>query len=81
MSKIRQFIVDNFLFGDGDELREETSFLETNIIDSTGILELIMFIEEGFGIHIEDDEVVPENLDTINNIECFVHRKLLGDTI
>ena len=72
---IRQFIIDNFLFEDNGKLDEKTSFLETGIIDSTGILELIMFLEETFDIQIEDDELVPENLDTLNNVEVFVGAK------
>lgn len=75
-SKVREFIVENFLFGDGETLAEETSFLESGIIDSTGILELIFFLEETFGIKIEDDELVPENMDSLKNISRFMERKL-----
>lgn len=73
---IRAFIVENFLFGeDAAWLEEETSFLESGVIDSTGILEIIMFIEETFGIHVEDDEIVPENLDSLKNLAAFLARK------
>jgi acyl carrier protein len=73
--QVQQFIVDNFLFGDSSQLDTDTSFLNESIIDSTGILELIMFLEETFDIHIEDQELIPENLDSLNNIEQFVKTK------
>ena len=75
-SKIRAFVVENYLFGDDDGLEESTSFLDTGIIDSTGILELINFISEEFFITIEDEELVPENLDSINNVTAFIGRKV-----
>ncbi len=71
-SKVREYIVENFLFGDGEKLNEDTSFMEEGIIDSTGILELVFFIEENFGIKIEDDELVPENMDSLNNIAGYL---------
>ncbi len=73
--KVQQFIVDNFLFGDSGQLDADTSFLNEGIVDSTGILELIMFLEETFDIHIEDKELIPENLDSLNNIQQFVSLK------
>ena len=80
-NKIREYIVDNFLFGDdSSSLSDEDSFLETGIIDSTGILELITFIEEDYGISIEDDELLPENLDSLNNVEKFIKRKRSNDS-
>ncbi len=72
---VRAFLNDNFLFGDDKELEEETSFLENGIIDSTGILELVAILEEKFGIVIEDDEIVPENLDSLKNITKFLQAK------
>ncbi len=74
--KIKTFIVENFLFGSEDGLKDETSFLEEGIIDSTGILELVTFLEEEFSITIEDEELVPENLDSINNVTAFLERKI-----
>lgn len=74
--KIKTFIVDNFMFGSADGLTEETSFLDEGIIDSTGILELVDFLEQEFGIKIEDEELVPENLDSIANVDAFIERKL-----
>ena len=75
-SKIREFVVENFLFGDGESLKEDTSFLEEGIIDSTGILELLMFLEKTYSIKVEDDEVIPENLDNLRKIARFIDRKL-----
>ena len=76
---VRGFIVDNFLFGTEDEsLTDDASFLETGIIDSTGILELITFVEKTFEITIADDEMLPENLDSLDQISAFVLRKRGG---
>jgi acyl carrier protein len=75
---VRDFIVENFLFGDGERLNDNTSFMEEGIIDSTGILELVFFLEENFGIKVEDDELVPENMDNLQNIARFLERKLAG---
>jgi len=77
--KIRTFIVDNFLFGDGSNLANDTSFLEERIIDSTGILQIISYIEEEFDIKINDEEIIPENLDSLSNINVFLNRKLSHD--
>lgn len=75
-SEIRAFIVDNFLFGqDGGRLTDDQSFLEGGIIDSTGLLELVGFIEQQYGILVEDRELVPENLDSLHNVSEFVARK------
>jgi len=74
--KVRAFIVENFLFGVDDELTDATSFLEDGVIDSTGILELVEFIEEEFSMSIDEEELMPENLDSLNNIELFLTNKL-----
>lgn len=75
---LRNFIVDTFLFGDGANLREDTSFLENGIIDSTGILELITFLEETYQISIQDNELVPDNLDSLKKVEQFLSKKING---
>ena len=62
---IREFVVENFLFGEANGFKDETSFLEEGIIDSTGILELVTYLEDEFSITVEDEELVPENLDSI----------------
>jgi acyl carrier protein len=73
---IRQFIIANFLFGsDSSDLKNNTSFLESGTIDSTGILELIQFVEATFGIHVDDTEMMPEYLDSLDNIARFIARK------
>ena len=74
--KIRQFIVENFLFGDDNGLKDDTSFLDEGIIDSTGILELVSFLEEEFSISVEDEELIPENLDSIMNVVAYLERKM-----
>jgi len=72
----RSFVVENFLFGDESRLEEDTSFLESGIIDSTGMLELVGFLEERFCIRVEDEEFVPDNLDSVQNIAAFIASKL-----
>lgn len=76
IEKVRTFIVENFLFGDGSTLKDDSSFLQERIVDSTGILEIITFLETEFSIKIEDDELLPENLDSLNNIDAFLKRKM-----
>jgi acyl carrier protein len=77
VATIRQFVIENFLFEEDANLKEETSFLETGIIDSTGILELVSFLEETFEIAIEDEELIPENLDSIANVAQYLRKKLV----
>jgi acyl carrier protein len=74
--QVRQFIDENFLFGeDGAALADDTSLLDAGLVDSTGILELVAFIESDFGIQIADAEIVPENLDSISAIATYVAGK------
>ena len=73
---IYNFVVENFLFGRADGLAVDDSLVSKGVIDSTGILELISFIQERFGIRMEDQEVVPDNLDSIRNLVGFVARRL-----
>jgi acyl carrier protein len=76
-TEIRQFVIDNFLFGQTDkQLGNGDSFLESGIIDSTGVLELIAFLESKFAISIGDEELVPANLDSVDRVSSFVERKL-----
>jgi acyl carrier protein len=72
---IRDFIIENFLFGETNGLEDDTSFLENGIIDSTGILELVTYLEDTFGIEVEDEELVPENLDSIANVVQYLTTK------
>lgn len=73
---VKKFIVDHFLFGDGSALQNDTSFLEKGIIDSTGFLEVVSFLEETYSITVEDDELLPENFECLNNIDQFLQKKL-----
>jgi acyl carrier protein len=75
-NRIREFIVENFLFGNEDGVKDDSSFLDEGIIDSTGILELVSFLEEEYSISVEDEELVPENLDSINNVVAYLERKM-----
>ena len=74
--QVKSFIVDNFLFGQGgDKITGDTSLMDNGIVDSTGILELVAFLEETWSIEVEDEELIPENLDTLGNITCFIQKK------
>ena len=76
--KVRQFVVTNFYVADVASLNDEQSLLDAGIVDSTGVLEVIAFIEGEFSIKVEDAEMVPENLDSISNITRFVTKKKQG---
>ena len=76
--RVRQFITSNFYVADPAALSDEDSLLEAGIIDSTGVLELLGFLEREFGITMSDDEILPENLDSIARLASFVGKKL-GD--
>ena len=76
IQQIRSFIFENFLF-DADEisLGNEDSFLEQGVIDSTGVLELVEWLEETFSMKVQDEELVPENLDSVNKLSSFITKK------
>jgi acyl carrier protein len=73
--EIRSFLVNNYLFGRSEALRDDESLLD-NVIDSTGVLELVVFLQESFAINVEDEEVVPGNLESVKNVVAYVERKL-----
>lgn len=74
--KVKNYVVENFLFGnEADPIGDDDSFIERGIIDSTGIMELIEFLEKTYGISLDDKELVPENLDSLNNLSRFVLSK------
>lgn len=76
-TEIRQFVVENFLMGDvSARPADNESFLENGTIDSTGVLEVVMFLESNFGFKVEDRELLPENIDSVNNQVKFVQRRL-----
>jgi acyl carrier protein len=72
---VRAYVIDNFLFGDEDDFVNDTSFLEQGIIDSTGVLELVAYLESNHNIKVEDNELLPSNLDSIDLICAFIQRK------
>ena len=76
-NEIREFIIQNFLFGHSNNaLGDDESFLDTGIIDSTGVLQLLGYLEEHFGIAIGDADVTPANLDSVNRVVKFVEARL-----
>ena len=76
-AQIKQYVVDNFVFGgDPDEITPETSFMENGIIDSLGVLTLISFVEETWGIVVADEDVIPENFDSVRSLTNYVSSKL-----
>ena len=80
IDSVRTFIVENFLYGEYGQVGNDTSFLESRTIDSMGVLELVSFLEYAFDIRVEDDELVPENLDSLQNIERYLEHKLNGNS-
>lgn len=75
---VRRFVVENFLFGSETGFGDEESFLESGIVDSTGVLQLVAFLESTYGIQVGDDELVPDNLDSVARISSYLDRKLSG---
>lgn len=73
--ELRTFIVDHFLFGDGGNLADDASLLEGGVVDSTGVLELVTHLETTYGFKVADDELIPDNLDSIESLAQFVARK------
>jgi acyl carrier protein len=74
---IRNFIEENFLFGQYT-LKDNDSFLESGVLDSTGVLQLISFLGDSFGVTVADEEMIPDNLDSIDKIAAFLNRKQGG---
>ena len=80
-STIRGFIVETFLFGDATGLDDNTSFMETGLVDSMGILKVADFIERTYGVRLQPDEFVPENLDSVDNMVNFLKRSLAPEPV
>jgi len=78
--ELRSYIVENYLFGQDDGFRDGDSFWELGLMDSTGVLELISYLEEKYAISLESSEIVPENLDSIEKLTRFVSRKVEDST-
>ncbi len=72
---VRQFLLDNFAMGGGVTIADDTSFMADHILDSTGFIELITFVEETWGFAVADEEMVPENFDSLAAIDAYVARK------
>jgi acyl carrier protein len=72
--QVKEFFKENFM-AEMENVSDTDSFLENGIIDSTGVLELVLFLEETYNIKIEDDEIIPENLDSLENIATYVTSK------
>ncbi|NIS17590.1 MAG: acyl carrier protein [Aliifodinibius sp.] len=75
-TKVEGYIKENFIFDNSNNLERDQSLLDTGIIDSTGVLSLIMFLEETFEVSIDDEELVPANLDSIDKIAVFMEKKI-----
>jgi len=76
VNTVKEFVIENFLFGEEGKIELETDFFEKGIIDSTGVIELVVFIEETFGVSINDEELIPENLSSLKNIGVFLQQKI-----
>lgn len=73
---VRKFITTNFYVPEGEPLPDDASLLDRGVVDSTGVLELIDFLQSEFSVKVLDDEMLPENLDSIDRIEAFMKKKL-----
>ncbi len=73
--KIKKFIVETFLYGNAEGLKDDISLIEEGITDSRGVFELIRYLEKTFSVRVEDEEILPENLDSIQNIAQFLETK------
>jgi len=78
VDEIRSFVIETFLFGNPERLTDTTPLLESHIVDSTGILEIVMFLEDRYGIRIEDSELTPDNLNSIERIASMLKKKGVG---
>jgi acyl carrier protein len=76
IQELRSFIVENYLFGRDNGFGAGESFMERGIIDSTGVMELVAFIEQRWGVRVEDHELLPENLDSLELLGAFLKRKM-----
>lgn len=74
-TSVRQYIQDNFLMGSAETYADDASFMDAQLLDSTGFLELVHFLEDSYGIRVEDEEMMPENLDSLDAVAQFVTRK------
>ena len=73
--EVRRFVIENFLFGEDGQFSNDDSFFERGLVDSMGILTLVEFVKQKYGISIEDEEIVPDNWDSVQRIANFIHSK------
>ncbi len=78
LAKVRGFVTTNFYVADPKALPDDASLLDAGIVDSTGVLEVVQFLESEFGISVQDHEIVPENVDSIARIAAFIGKKRAG---
>jgi acyl carrier protein len=78
---VKSFIIDNFLFGEGERLKDDTDFFRAGIIDSTGIVELVGFIESSLPVKVNDEELIVHNFSSLNNVATFLKQKLNSNPI
>lgn len=77
--QIREYVAHNLLFSDnGFEYDDDDSFLQEGIVDSVGVLDLVLFVEETFGVKVDDQEVTPDNFDSVNKLANYIHSKTDG---
>jgi len=78
-AQVRQYIAKKLLFSDnGFTYADDASFLEEGIIDSLGVMELVLFIEEKFGVKVKDEELTPDNFDSVNKLASYIQDRLSG---
>ena len=74
---VRDYIIENFLFGDESPLQDDQmSLLDEGIMDSVGVMELVAFLEQDFGLQVQDADLIPENLDSVANLVAYIARKI-----
>jgi acyl carrier protein len=76
IKELKEFVINNFMFGQGDSLENDTDFFDKGIIDSTGTLELVSIIEEKYNISVLDNELIKENLSSLTKVDEYIKKKL-----
>lgn len=78
-AQVRKYVAQNLLFSDnGFEYDDDDSFLQEGIVDSVGVLELVLFVEEAFGVNVDDQEITPDNFDSVNKLASYIRSKVDG---
>jgi acyl carrier protein len=80
IKELKEFVINNFMFGQGDSLENDTDFFDKGIIDSTGTLELVSFIEEKYNISVLDNELIKENLSSLTKVDEYIKKKLASES-